>query len=100
MMLLPKGLLFILQNALFTSISLLIFHMFNYRSQNEFIHLFKKIKMLYKSQSTLWLPTEPNTYIYPTRDIHHYEFSEYYSNKNKEVQDILLRKQINLLKYV
>lgn len=53
--------------------------------------------MLYKSQSALWLPTESNIYIYPTRDIHHYEFSEYYPNKNKEVQDIMLRKQINLL---
>lgn len=50
MMLLPKGLLFILQNALFTSISLLIFQIFNYRSQNEFIHLIKKSRCYIKAK--------------------------------------------------
>lgn len=40
----PKCLLFLFQNALFTSIVLLIFQSLNYTSQNEFMHLIKKNK--------------------------------------------------------
>lgn len=53
--------------------------------------LLKKIKMLYESQRALDYQVKPGCTF--TRNIHHYEFSGYHSNKNKEAPDILLRKQ-------
>lgn len=50
--LLPKGFLFLLQNAFLTNITLM-FQMFDYATQNKFIHIIRKSKCYIKSKVPL-----------------------------------------------
>lgn len=102
MTLLPKGLLFLFQNALFTSITLILYQILNFTSQKEFIDLSKKCYIKARVPFDCWLYQRQTLHLLAISTVKssvgtiEREWGQSICSKI-EVQDVLWRKQRNFL---